>query len=147
MVERAITVAAWEALFRTQVMTMRELSAEFPTELMSLNEYDVLFNISRAPGRRLRLKELNRNSLITQPSISRLIDRLTARGLVVKEPDPDDGRGTIVGITDAGFTLFRRVAIQHMEAIHRHFGATLTEEELHLLGELSARARPDTARE
>ncbi|MFF2273554.1 MarR family winged helix-turn-helix transcriptional regulator [Agromyces sp. NPDC058136] len=147
MVERAITVAAWEALFRTQVMTMRELSAEFPTELMSLNEYDVLFNISRAPGRRLRLKELNRNSLITQPSISRLIDRLTARGLVVKEPDPDDGRGTIVGITDAGFALFRRVAIQHMEAIHRHFGATLTEEELHLLGELSARARPDTARE
>ncbi|MFF2389023.1 MarR family winged helix-turn-helix transcriptional regulator [Agromyces sp. NPDC058104] len=147
MAERALTVAAWEALFRTQVMTMRELAAEFPTELMSLNEYDVLFNISRAPGRRLRLKELNRNSLITQPSISRLIDRLTARGLVVKEPDPDDGRGTIVGITDVGFALFRRVAIQHMDAIHRRFGASLSEEELHTLADLSVRARPESARD
>lgn len=151
MSDRAITVAAWESLFRTQVTIMRALAAEFPSEVISLNEYDVLFNITRAPGRRLRLKDLNRNVLITQPSVSRLVDRLVARGLVAKTHDPNDGRGTVVAITDEGFALFRRVAITHMEAIDRHVGQGLDDDELRTLTELCNRLRvsvgetPDSA--
>lgn len=143
MADRAITVAAWESLFRAQVTIMRALAAEFPSEVISLNEYDVLFNITRAPGRRLRLKDLNRNVLITQPSVSRLVDRLASRGLITKLHDPSDGRGTIVAITDEGFALFRRVAISHMDAINRQFGDTLSEAELQTLTDLCTRLRPD----
>ncbi|SIO08096.1 MarR family winged helix-turn-helix transcriptional regulator [Agromyces cerinus] len=146
MADRAITVAAWESLFRAQVSIMRALAADFPSEVISLNEYDVLFNITRAPGRRLRLKDLNQNVLITQPSVSRLVDRLTARGLVAKLPDPRDGRGTIVAITDEGFDLFRRVAITHMDAINRQFGDSLSEEELRTLADLCNRLRPELDR-
>ncbi len=120
---------------------MRALAAEFPSEILSLNEYDVLFNITRAPARRLRLKDLNRSVLITQPSVSRLVDRLAARGLVTKTPDPDDGRGTIVAITEEGFALFRRVAFTHMEAIDRHVGHALDDRELRELIELCDRLR------
>ncbi|WP_438856071.1 MarR family winged helix-turn-helix transcriptional regulator [Agromyces sp. M3QZ16-3] len=141
MADRAIAVAAWEALFRAQVSIMRRLSAEFPTEVMSLNEYDVLFNISRAPGRRLRLKELNRHVLISQPSVSRLVDRLAARGWVEKSHDPLDGRGTIVELTAKGFQEFRRAAIHHMEAITDRVGGTLDEAELHQLIALCDRLR------
>lgn len=141
MAERAITVAAWESLFRAQVTIMRALAAEFPSEVISLNEYDVLFNITRAPQRRLRLKELNRSVLITQPSVSRLVDRLAARGLVAKTHDPDDGRGTIVAITDEGFALFRRVAFTHVDAITRHVGHALDDAELRELTELCNRLR------
>src|SRR4029453_9333961 len=104
---------------------MRALADEFPSEVISLNEYDVLFNITRAPGRRLRLKELNRSVLITQPRGRRLVDRLAGRGLVTKTHDPEDGRGTIVAITEEGFALFRRVAFSHMGAINRHVGTAL----------------------
>ena len=141
MADRAITVAAWESLFRAQVTVMRALAAEFPSDVISLNEYDVLFNIIRAPGRRLRLKELNRNVLITQPSVSRLVDRLTVRGLIVKTHDPEDGRGMIVAITDEGFTLFRRVAITHVQAINRHVGTALDDDDLRSLTELCDRLR------
>lgn len=143
MADRAITVAAWESLFRAQVSIMRALAAEFPSDVISLNEYDVLFNITRAPGRRLRLKDLNHNVLITQPSVSRLVDRLTTRGLVAKLPDPRDGRGTIVAMTDEGFDLFRRVAITHMDAINRQFGDNLSEDELRTLADLCNRLRPE----
>jgi DNA-binding MarR family transcriptional regulator len=139
--DRATAVAAWEALFRAQVSVMRRLSAEFPTELMSLNEYDVLFNISRAPGRRLRLKELNRHVLISQPSVSRLVDRLVARGLVDKTDDPLDGRGTIVQLTPKGFEEFRRAAIHHMHAITDRVGTALEDHELRQLIELCDRLR------
>ena len=141
MADRATAVAAWEALFRAQVSVMRRLSAEFPSELMSLNEYDVLFNISRAPGRRLRLKELNRHVLISQPSVSRLVDRLVARGLVEKTDDPLDGRGTIVQLTPKGFEEFRRAAIQHMHAITDRVGSALDDDELHQLIDLCDRLR------
>ncbi len=141
MSDRATTVAAWESLFRAQVMIMRALAAEFPSEIISLNEYDVLFNITRAPGRRLRLRDLNRNVLITQPSVSRLVDRLAARGLVAKTHDPNDGRGTVVAMTEEGFALFRRVAIIHVQAIERHVGDALDDAELRSLTELCDRLR------
>jgi DNA-binding MarR family transcriptional regulator len=120
---------------------MRALAAEFPSDVISLNEYDVLFNITRAPQRRLRLKDLNRHVLLTQPSVSRLVDRLTARGLVTKADDPLDGRGTIVAITPEGFRLFREVAIAHMDAITRHVGAALDGDDLAQLTELCDRLR------
>ncbi|WP_308798605.1 MarR family winged helix-turn-helix transcriptional regulator [Agromyces silvae] len=141
MADRTRTVAAWESLFRAQVAVMRALAAEFPSDVISLNEYDVLFNITRAPDRRLRLKDLNRHVLLTQPSVSRLVDRLTARGLLTKSDDPLDGRGTIVAITPEGFQLFREVAIAHMEAITRHVGSALDTDELAHLAELCDRLR------
>ncbi|WP_353828506.1 MarR family winged helix-turn-helix transcriptional regulator [Agromyces sp. SYSU T0242] len=150
MADRTTAVAAWEALFRAQVSIMRGLAAEFPTGIMSLNEYDVLFNITRVPGRRLRLKDLNRHVLISQPSVSRLVDRLAARGWVEKVDDPLDGRGTIVQLTADGYEAFRRAAVHHVEAITDRVGGALDEAELNELIDLCDRLRqaqaPVTAR-
>ena len=134
-------VIAWESLFRAQVGVIRELTREFPNEEISFNEYDVLFNLSRQPGRRLRIRDLSKHLLLTQPSVSRMVDRLVSRGLVSKERDPGDGRGTFVSLTDAGFGLFRRVAVIHAESITRHMGAALSVEELRDLTELTERIR------
>ena len=92
MSKKRAAVDAWESLFRAQVSVMRQLHAEFPTAEISLNEYDVMFNLSRQPDRRIRLRELNRHVLLTQPSVSRLVDRLVSRGYLHKHTDPADGR-------------------------------------------------------
>lgn len=141
MTDAATAVAAWEALFRAQVSVMRQLSAEFPAGDVSLNDYDVLFTLSREPKHRLRIRDLGENLLLTQPSISRLIDRLAGRGLVSKAQDPDDGRGVIVELTDAGFAAFRRAAVRHMESISRRVGGSLSPAELVQLTELCDRLR------
>ncbi len=139
--DAATAVAAWEALFRAQVSVMRRLSAEFPAGDVSLNDYDVLFTLSRATERRLRIRDLGENLLISQPSVSRLIDRLVSRGFVEKIPDPDDGRGIIVILTDEGFAAFRRTAVRHMESIVDRVGSALTDEELRQLTDLCDRLR------
>ena len=141
MSDKTVSVNAWEALFRAQVSVLRQLNAEFPTEQLSLNEYDVLFNLSRLPDRALRIRDLNRHLLLTQPSVSRLVDRLVAKGLVRKEPDPGDGRGTIVCLTDEGYDLFRRVAVVHADSIHRRVGSALTDDELEELTRLTDKLR------
>ncbi len=141
MSDRAASVAAWEALFRAQVAVLRQLNTEFPSGEISLNEYDVLFNLSRQDARQLRIRDLNRHLLLTQPSVSRLVDRLAHRGLVSKEPDPGDGRGTVVRLTDEGYDLFRRVAVRHADSIHRRVGSALTVEELKTLTALTDKLR------
>ncbi|HSP75532.1 MAG TPA: MarR family transcriptional regulator [Cryobacterium sp.] len=139
--DRAVAVAAWESLFRAQVAIMRTLAAEFPSHELSFNEYDVMFNLSRAPDRRLRLRDLNRHVLLTQPSVSRLVDRLAVRGYVQKNTDPTDGRGALIELTDAGYDLFRQVALQHMGTITDRIGDRLNTEELRQLTALCDRLR------
>ncbi len=141
MTDRELAVSAWESLFRAQVGVLRVLGAEFPVREMSLNEYDVLFNLSLQPERRARLRDINQLVLLSQPSVSRLIDRLAARGLVSKHPDPTDKRGTIVAITDAGFEKYRDAARHHMATITDLMGSALSDEELLQLKQLTTKLR------
>ena len=141
MSERSVAVDAWEALFRAEVSILRHLNSEFPSGEIAFNEYDVLFNLSRQPGRRLRIRDLNKHLLLTQPSVSRLVDRLTARNLVYKESDPGDGRGTIVCLTDAGYEIFRKVAVVHADSIATRVGSALSADELRQLTELCNKLR------
>ena len=141
MVDRVLAVGAWESLFRAQVAIMRSLAEDFPSREISMNEYDVMFNLSRQPDRSIRLRELNKHVLLTQPSVSRLVDRLASRGYLHKHTDPDDGRGAIVELTDAGYALFRRVAVDHMSSITSRIGDSLTAEELVQLTALCDRLR------
>lgn len=127
---------AWEALFRTQVSIMRDLRDEFTGVGMSMNEYDVLFNIYRAPNHRLRLRELNGFVLITQSSVSRLVDRLVARGFVAKSEDEYDARGTIVALTEEGVRAFRKAATVHTRNINEHIDRALSPEQQRQLYEL-----------
>jgi DNA-binding MarR family transcriptional regulator len=139
MVSTTTAVTAWESLFRAQVGVMRTLAAEFPTDLLSLNEYDVLFNLSRQADRRARLRDINDLVLISQPSVSRLVDKLEKRGLVAKCPDANDGRGTIVRLTDEGYTLYRQVALLHVKVISRVMSSDLDDDDLSTLTALTDR--------
>jgi DNA-binding MarR family transcriptional regulator len=141
MSRRVNAVTAWESLFRAQVAVMRTLAAEFPTRDISFNEYDVMFNLTRQPNRELRLRDLNKHVLLTQPSVSRLVDRLVARGLVAKCPEPNDARGTIIRLTDEGYAMFRRVAVEHMKTIDKRVGGRLDQAELDRLTELCDKLR------
>ncbi|KQO96671.1 MarR family winged helix-turn-helix transcriptional regulator [Leifsonia sp. Leaf264] len=141
MSNKATAVGAWESLFRAQVAVMRTLTHEFPAHDISFNEYDVMFNISRQPDRSLRLRDLNKHVLLTQPSVSRLVDRLVSRGFLDKITDPTDGRGAIVTLTDSGYDAYRRVAVEHAESISQRVGTRLDTAELTELSRLCDKLR------
>lgn len=138
---RAEAVAGWESLFRAQVTVLRRFRRNFRGAELSLGEYDVLYNLTLFPGRRLRLWELNEHILLSQPSLSRLVERMEQRGLVRRERDPDDRRGTYVVMTEEGSAAQRRVGREHADAIVRYVGAALTEDELRTLRRLCDKLR------
>jgi DNA-binding MarR family transcriptional regulator len=92
------------------------------------------------PGQAARIRDLNRRLLLTQPSVSRLLDRIAARGLVTKSDDPRDARGTIVTLTAEGVDVFRRVGSRHAAAIAELMSA-LDDEELRDLAHLTDKLR------
>ncbi|MBO0922841.1 MarR family transcriptional regulator [Cellulomonas sp. zg-ZUI222] len=135
------SVDAWEALFRAQVTLVRRFARDDVWGGRSMQEYDVLHTLSRAPGHALRLRELARSSLLTQPSLSRLVDRLESEGLVRREPVAGDRRGTAVHLTDAGLALQREIGRRHARSIDALVGGALDTEELATLERLCTRLR------
>lgn len=53
----------------------------------------------------IRLTTLAAKEGVSQPAMTQQIQRLEKLGLVTRLADPDDGRATLVGITDCGRTL------------------------------------------
>jgi DNA-binding MarR family transcriptional regulator len=138
--DRRLAIDAWESLFRAQHEVFAEISCDFDDSGLSQAEYDVLLTVTRAPDMTARLRDVTANMLISQPSVSRLVDRMATRGLVTKCPDPEDGRGALVQATDQGASEFRRVATSHGASIAARM-SSLTDAELAQLRDLTAKLR------
>lgn len=69
-------------------------------------EFDVLSALRRA-GEPYRLSpgQLLRETHVTSGTMTNRVDRLVKRGAVTRDPDPSDGRGVLVALTDEGLTL------------------------------------------
>jgi DNA-binding MarR family transcriptional regulator len=84
----------------------RARSAAFARHDLELWEFDVLAALRRAgPPYQLSAGQLGSQTLVTSGTTTNRIDRLVARGLVRRTPDPDDGRAVIVRLEPPGRAL------------------------------------------
>jgi DNA-binding MarR family transcriptional regulator len=141
--ESPVRLAAetWESLFRAQVAVMRRLQSGPAFKALAVNEYDVLFTLSRCPSGWLRLNELNDNVLLSQSSLSRLVERLEKRGLVERMPAPDDGRGVLLKLTESGRELQKQIGREHVRDISALITPALTAAEQRELLRLTEKLR------
>lgn len=71
-------------------------------------------------------------------NVTGIVDRLEARGLVERRPDPTDRRRRIIAVTDAGRDLHRRL---HERLLAERPGvASLDEDELRTFRDLATKA-------
>ncbi|HUB21661.1 MAG TPA: MarR family transcriptional regulator [Streptosporangiaceae bacterium] len=120
---------AWEALLSAHAVLMRQFAAEDIWADVSMREYDVLYTLSNCPEP-VRISELNHHVLLSQPALSRLADRLAERGLIQRRPDPSDGRGVLLSLTEAGRSVQLRVGRRHARDVARAMTAGLDPAEL-----------------
>lgn len=120
---------AWEALLSAHARLMKQFAAEDIWQNLSMREYDVLYTLSKCPEP-VRLGELHRHVLLSQPALSRMVDRLGERGYIQRWPDPADGRGVRLSLTDAGRDKQREVGRRHARSVVRAITAELSREEL-----------------
>ena len=133
-------VDAWIALNRAQQTALLKIERAFRhAKLPSHAWYDVLWELARAGESGLRPFEIERQMLIAQSNISRLIDRLVEHGYVERRPCEEDGRGQYVVITPAGREMRKRMWTVYARAISEAVGHHFSEREATNLASLLAR--------
>lgn len=136
-----LAVDAWEALLRAQITLLKEFAADFRGEPITMAKYDVLYTLIGFPTGRVRLGELAETVRLSQPGLSRLVERMEGDGLVVRERDPLDGRGTLVGLTARGREAQRDMGRVHARSIVARVGSALTPAEQAELSRLCTKLR------
>jgi DNA-binding MarR family transcriptional regulator len=120
-------VAAWRAVLLTQDRVVRAIERDLTAAgLIPLTWYDVLLELQSAANGCLRMQELGARVVLSRTRVSRLVTELEGEGLVVRRPDPADGRATLATITPAGKAAFRRAAPIYLAGIEAHFNHHLS---------------------
>jgi DNA-binding MarR family transcriptional regulator len=136
-------IGVWRSFLRAHARVVGELEGELNARAgLPLSWYDVLLQLAEAPHRRLRMSELADRVLLSRSGLTRLVDRLQAAGLVRREADPNDARGTFTVLTDAGLVRLRAAAPVHLSGIQQRWLSHFSHDELVELGELLGRIAP-----
>src|SRR3954469_14862935 len=130
----------WARLIRAREIVVGAVEAELKAAgLPPLAWYDVLLELSRAAGGRLRPFEIEKETLLAQYNLSRLLDRLEKEGLIRREPCEDDARGQWVVITEKGRAAQARTWKVYARSIQQHLGEKLDERSAATLATLLGR--------
>src|SRR5450759_4231535 len=84
------------------------------------SQFDIIATLGNTPG--MSFGELGEKTLITKGTLTGVVDRLEAKGLVKRVALPQDGRCSVVMLTRAGEREFRRVFLPHVDHMGKAFG-------------------------
>jgi len=111
-VSRAIVVPVIRELARCYQAFQRASDANIRGMGLTPPQFDIVVTLGNTPG--MSFKELGSRTLITKGTLTGVVDRLQARGLVERQASQTDGRSTRVRLTAEGERVFREVFEPHL---------------------------------
>lgn len=91
--------------------------------------HDLLATLRRnGPPFRMRPTDLTSTLMLTSSGTTKRLDRLEQAGLVAREPDPGDRRGTLIALTDKGRRLIDGLTPDHVANEDRLLAALAPDE-------------------
>lgn len=112
---------AWRALVVGTTLLMDRLDDDLRrTFNISLTEYEILVRLSERPGRSMRMAQLADALAHSRSRVTHTVDRMQKAGYIVRAATPEDGRGIVATMTDAGFALLVEAAPMHVEGVRTY---------------------------
>lgn len=137
--------SAWRA-FRRMVISVRTGTVRDLVETgLSEPDYEVLSTLVERPGTTSALHEQAAKMGWSKSRLSRHASRMEGRGLIRRAPDPDDGRGCLLVLTDSGRDCLRAATPTHLESVRRHFADRLDPQDLQDLLRIAGKLDPTVA--
>jgi len=124
---RSSSVAkVWEGLARAHTSVAAALERDLvPGAGMPLAWYEVLLNLSRAPGGMMRYQDLAKVAGITNSGASRRLEQMTKAGLIERRSCPTDRRGVFAHLTAKGEAAFKGAHSVFLSSLEKNFGERL----------------------
>ncbi|WP_291278725.1 MarR family transcriptional regulator [Galactobacter sp.] len=133
-------LVAWSSLATVLEWLPAALDAQLTRDSQLTHfEFGVLYALNSAPAQTLKMSTLADYANSTLSRLSRAVARLERRGLVVRRPDPDDGRTTLAQLTDSGVQETRKALPGHVALVRRTVLDPLTAAQRRQLTEISRR--------
>ncbi|TAK03057.1 MAG: MarR family transcriptional regulator [Candidatus Manganitrophaceae bacterium] len=106
---------------------------------LTLSQFDVIATLGDTEG--MTCKQLSDETLVTKGTLTGVLDRLEAKGLVERVPSQADRRATIIRLTSKGEKKFQEVFPKHIYYMKPFFEQALTGAEMKTLRELLLRLK------
>ncbi len=95
-------MAAVTSIMRAQQILLAELDGWLRPHGLTFARYEALVLITFSRHGELPMRTIGQRLMVHPTSVTNIIDRLERQGLVTRRPNPEDGRGTLAGITTEG---------------------------------------------
>ena len=126
---------SWRAYLMGTTLLLDRLDDELRRSCdLSLTEYEVLVRLSESEGRRMRMAQLADALALSRSRMTHTITRMETAGLVQRFRTPEDRRGIVTEMTDAGWDLLTRVAPVHVAGVRTHLVDLASDDDLEALG-------------
>jgi len=102
-------------------------------------QYDVIVTLGDTGG--LTCKELSEKTLVTKGTLTGVMDRLEAKGLIERVAFTDDRRCTIIRLTLKGERLFRKVFPAQILFLKPYFERAIDSDQMRALREMLLRLK------
>ncbi|MEV3920845.1 MarR family winged helix-turn-helix transcriptional regulator [Actinomadura coerulea] len=133
---------AWRAFRRMVIAVQTGTARDLSRVGLSEPDYEVLSTLSERPDHAGTLHEQAAKMGWSRSRLSRHATRMEARGLISRAPDPADGRGCLLVLTEHGLDTLMDAAPAHLESVRHHFIDLLAPEDLtaleHIAGKMEA---------
>jgi len=113
----ASALRLWVILSRAHTAVARHAEADVARHGLTIAEFGVMEALYHLGP--MLLGELQRKVLVSSGGVTWLVDRLEKRGLLKREPCPDDRRARYATLTTEGKRLMARIFPEHARAIER----------------------------
>ena len=135
-------MAAWRAYIESSQRLFTQLEDDLRADSeLTFADYHVLVLLSEAPGQRLRMGELAGRLVFSPSRITYQINSMVKRGLVRKQPCPEDGRGQEAVLTDEGMAALEAAAPMHLVTVRDRFIDRLDPDELDVIARVFEKVR------
>ncbi|RJO68211.1 MarR family transcriptional regulator [Nocardia panacis] len=132
-----VEMRAWLGFVRTRDLIAAAVGRDSTRESnLTYIEYSVLVNLANSGEHRLTFADLAARLEWSQSRLSHQITRMEKRGLVVREPIPDDARRTAARLTQRGSEVLARAQPAHISSVRRHMLDVLDREQLAALADI-----------
>jgi DNA-binding MarR family transcriptional regulator len=129
---------AWRGYRRMRALLDLQINRDLAHDAgLSEPDYDVLSNVSEAPGRTMRMNELAARMLWTRTRVSHHVRRMERRGLVTRAACEGDARGAMVVLTEQGWRAIEAAAPDHVRSVRENLIDLLTSEQIEVLGDVA----------
>ncbi|GAA2089080.1 MarR family transcriptional regulator [Kitasatospora saccharophila] len=129
-------MAAWRGFVAAANLVARRLERQLKEDAgLSHTQYEILVQLSAAPGGSLRMTDLADRLITSKSGLTYQVTQLEKAGLVARRSCPSDVRGVFAEITDQGWATLRAAAPGHVAAVREALIDVLTPTQLAALAD------------